>query len=1144
MVDIFHGLLPDSSAQDQPQQPSNSPVSIFHGLDQGAPRSDFVRGVEDYIPQTKSLLGGALAYLGDAAQRAGIDAGGAVRDYGLQKFKEGNDEVAATGHASDSLSGALQGNDGNLVNWAKYQAGQAVGNIGETAATALAGAALGSAVPGAGTAAGTIGGVVAKGAVKAAIKDAAEVVAKRQLAGDAAEAATKQLAEQALAKKVGAAVGMAVPAVTKETGNVYGQATQDANGQPVDLARVGAAGVAAGGLQFAAEKLGLDALTHGAGATGGVAARALKTAGVTGAGAGLTGAGQVAAERYGAGKSLTDGDATQAYIDAAAAGALQGGIPGAVGGVIHGNHPAATPEVTEAAPLQIPATPESGLQMGQGGDIGDPAAEYAALQRAQKIQEDRANYEAQQQGLQPDQSEPLQIPAVPESGLQVGDGSAVGDPLEDYAALRRAQSVRDGRAQYEAQQQALQQVPSAPAPGPLETAVRMSPEAINSAVGVTEPNTKAAKARQADISAALNEPATDANGNPLYTTNPDGTERPLLAAEQMERVANNTVEPIEQAVQADSADAPLDSQAHEAATSPYNDLPEPTEAQQEAGNYQKGHIRLHGLDISIENPRDSVRSGVDPNGQPWETQMPHHYGYIKGTVGKDGDHIDTFIGPNPDSGKVFVVDQQNPQTGKFDEHKVMMGFDDLQSAADGYRASYAPDWQGMGRVTEMDSGAFKQWLKEGNTKNPVWPVARKYDGVVTKPEDIPTAPRESPPPTDQVTTPSAAPEGTTAPPPAGQIVSGAGDKTPGLTLAKEGTDFVARDSAGNEVARHPQLVPFAGQVRKYEAAQGVPQGQGIRIRPGEIREEPASQSPKETEQPQTGVTDRTEIAPEVPATSDSSLTAEEPANQAGNSAVREFQYSRKSQRPTDFVLRDGSPDWGSIPKEVEQRTKGVFPAAPIRVANGKHFGQNRGFGLAHIEESHRAQLAKLGMTAEQYVDSILSRVTDVYDIGDGRRLVAHARGLPGGSAFLELRNDGDHYSVVTAYEAKKEGKLVWSGRPRNLEQSPQYSSALSGSEKGAETPTTRLSANRSASGFEEIPESGGVSRLNPRPASRIADQTSNESVKPNSLSDKGNVRDEVGSAGKAPEKPGIERADWTEPTSAPPADHGESLPGA
>ena len=103
----------------------------------------------------------------------------------------------------------------------------------------------------------------------------------------------------------------------------------------------------------------------------------------------------------------------------------------------------------------------------------------------------------------------------------------------------------------------------------------------------------------------------------------------------------------------------------------------PTEGQKEAGNYQKGHINVDGYDITIENPKGSVRSGVDSQGNRWETTMRNTYGYIRRTEGVDGDHIDVFLSDNPTSGSVFVVDQINPAgeaAGTFDEHKVMYGF--------------------------------------------------------------------------------------------------------------------------------------------------------------------------------------------------------------------------------------------------------------------------------------------------------------------------------------------------------------------------------------------------------------------------------------------------------------------------------------
>jgi hypothetical protein len=165
----------------------------------------------------------------------------------------------------------------------------------------------------------------------------------------------------------------------------------------------------------------------------------------------------------------------------------------------------------------------------------------------------------------------------------------------------------------------------------------------------------------------------------------------------------------------------IDDQAHEAAPSPMNERAEPTEAQKAAGNYKLGHVRVAGLDISVENPQGSERKGTDRNGKPWSITMQHHYGYIKGTKGKDKDHIDTFVRPGtPDdwTGNVYVVDQKNPDTGAFDEHKVMLGFDSVEGARDAYHSNYEPGWRGMRAISAVSMGELKAWLANGDTTKP------------------------------------------------------------------------------------------------------------------------------------------------------------------------------------------------------------------------------------------------------------------------------------------------------------------------------------------------------------------------------------------------------------------------------------------
>ena len=146
----------------------------------------------------------------------------------------------------------------------------------------------------------------------------------------------------------------------------------------------------------------------------------------------------------------------------------------------------------------------------------------------------------------------------------------------------------------------------------------------------------------------------------------------------------------------------------------------PTEAQKEAGNYKKGHVRVGTFDISIEQPKGSVRSGVDANGKKWETTMQNTYGYIRGTEGVDGDHIDVFLSDDIDGWngrKAFVVDQYN-EDGSFDEHKVMLGFNEAADAETAYFANYDKDWAKKHKtvVTPVNLEDFEKWIGSSHRK--------------------------------------------------------------------------------------------------------------------------------------------------------------------------------------------------------------------------------------------------------------------------------------------------------------------------------------------------------------------------------------------------------------------------------------------
>ena len=146
----------------------------------------------------------------------------------------------------------------------------------------------------------------------------------------------------------------------------------------------------------------------------------------------------------------------------------------------------------------------------------------------------------------------------------------------------------------------------------------------------------------------------------------------------------------------------------------------PTEAQKEAGNYKKGHVRIGQFDVSIEQPKGSVRSGVDASGKRWEMTMQNTYGYIRGTEGVDGDHIDVFLTNDIDGWngrRVYIVDQYN-EDGTFDEHKVMLGFNDEADAQDAYLSNYEKGWENKRKLvmTSVNLPDFEKWINSSHRK--------------------------------------------------------------------------------------------------------------------------------------------------------------------------------------------------------------------------------------------------------------------------------------------------------------------------------------------------------------------------------------------------------------------------------------------
>lgn len=172
----------------------------------------------------------------------------------------------------------------------------------------------------------------------------------------------------------------------------------------------------------------------------------------------------------------------------------------------------------------------------------------------------------------------------------------------------------------------------------------------------------------------------------------------------------------------------IENAAHDGAFG-HNIRPTPTDRQCEAGNYKVGRVQIYGMPVSIEQPRNSYRTGTDKSGQQWRTRMAAHYGYFTGTRGADGDPVDCFIGPYPQAETAWIINQH--VGGAFDEHKVMICFPDEQTARRAYLDSYDRGWNGLHSMVTASISQLRWWLKNGNLKRPLKPEHLPYEGLET-----------------------------------------------------------------------------------------------------------------------------------------------------------------------------------------------------------------------------------------------------------------------------------------------------------------------------------------------------------------------------------------------------------------------------
>lgn len=121
-----------------------------------------------------------------------------------------------------------------------------------------------------------------------------------------------------------------------------------------------------------------------------------------------------------------------------------------------------------------------------------------------------------------------------------------------------------------------------------------------------------------------------------------------------------------------------------------------------------GSINFRGLDIAIENQKSSARAWKNPDdGSAGMSYMRIPYGYIRGTMGVDGDAVDVYVGPHRDAPMVYIVHQTKaPDFKGYDEDKCMVGFLSAAEAKAAYLKQYN-DPRFFGAMTEMPFEEFR-----------------------------------------------------------------------------------------------------------------------------------------------------------------------------------------------------------------------------------------------------------------------------------------------------------------------------------------------------------------------------------------------------------------------------------------------------
>ena len=644
----------------------------------------FTRGLKAGIDQVQGLGYGALSLSGDAVGSV------TLRDYGMEGYQRNMAEAEEHG--------------GRIKSWSEIQPFTDAENISDvgTSINDIADYVLyggGTLVPtmAAALAGGGIGGVLGKAALKKSVTGMLSgTVAKQATKLAAAQNLTKAAAEKAvvasLATTIGSTAGLVGATTTMESGGIFGEIYEETGEYVWDKALVG--GLAAGALDALPAGRVLNTLGFGKIAKEGVADVITKSdvlkEGLTQAlFEGSTEVGQTIIEK--ATIKWVD-DNYEVFSDENIVEIIDSFLLGGIGGGAMGVGSASIRGILER---DVAALRDDNLP--GGGYVDENGVVFTPVPDSQISPEEAGENAAADVEAQGGDALAQQTARTEATGAAEFDTPPVAPHKTRKEALKEAwEQVVAGAAEKDAEVASKRQA---------ETDARESlwGEELERIESLTE-DQKDAEIRAefakreglAEKEEKLN-PKNKSVGHALSDALAD-----KARSDKKSAAAATTTAPV--------IENEVDAAAHEGQESPLNDSDLATPGQIDAGNYKKGHTKVQDLDVTIENPEGSVRSGVDSDGKEWSVTMPHHYGYIKRSLDNTGENIDVFVGKNHDSDQVFIVNQVDQKTGDFDEPKVMLSFGNKMQAAKAYKDSFGPGHK-VGDIQQMSVTEFKDWVK-------------------------------------------------------------------------------------------------------------------------------------------------------------------------------------------------------------------------------------------------------------------------------------------------------------------------------------------------------------------------------------------------------------------------------------------------